>query len=1000
MIACWQDVEGRPQAMQRRPAGLVALSATLVCWLLLGYLAVAQGAQPASDQEVIRLNDEAVTLINSGKNYVQAEALLERALARAERTEGPEIVAIILNNLADVTFLQARYAEAEAFARRALTILQQKDIPPTSLVRVKIFDILARISQVLSRYAEAEAFFQKALSIQKPLPETSEQALEQARILHNLGLLYRGLARLPQAMEIAQQALAIAKRVVGMEHAWTAMILQDLAGLYGLQNRYTEAEALYQKALTIQKKVLRPGHPDLALTLFSLAMFYEHLDRNEEAEVLTQRVRTMLEEVPEGHFLFKAVILYNLGEHSRKKSHYAQAETLIQQALTIANQILPPRHLFRAWLLRGLGRLHQAQRQYAQAEMLYQQALKIDQELVEPDHLVMSFILKDLGLLYRDQGQDSRAETLLRKVLAIQERFLGWQHEEVMVTLNNLAALLVRSNQAEARRLYERARRIQLTLRRMNGDLEEGGSRGILQTASSSLYAYAKLLSDMARTSGPDHSPTAAALDAFVVAEQVRWGAVQATLDKVAARTAIRDPAVGHLAKQVQELRLRQQALWRQMTDASSQLIAPHDVKRLEALRLIAEQVTHELDKATQRLYQAFPQYKALANFEPIDAPAVKTMLQPDEALLSYIALDDRLLVWLVRPDRAPVYLEIHINKGDLVKLVLRLHNSLKLGWDFPFDIIGAQTLYDLLLGRLRPQLEGVTHLILVPDEVLFPLPFAVLVTEAAGSPQRPLESPDLARYAQLPWLVKDFALTVLPSATSLRALRQRASLAGTTDEPFIGIGDPVLSGHKELPPIPGTRKELLAIAAALGADPRSSVYLGDQATETVVRALNASGRLSQAGILAFATHTSISESQHAPPALVLTPPVQSSAQDDGLLALDEILELKLRYQYVILSACETASADNSGESLSGLARAFFFAGASALLVSHWNVDDLATQELISEIFRRQARDRTMSHAEALRQGMLGLLSRARGKRAHFAHPYAWAPFFIVGGMP
>jgi len=155
--------------------------------------------------------------------------------------------------------------------------------------------------------------------------------------------------------------------------------------------------------------------------------------------------------------------------------------------------------------------------------------------------------------------------------------------------------------------------------------------------------------------------------------------------------------------------------------------------------------------------------------------------------------------------------------------------------------------------------------------------------------------------------------------------------------------------------------------------------------------------------VLAFATHTSIagiagSLPEHPTPALVLTPPVQPSEQDDGLLSLDEIMKIKLpNTQLVILSACETAAADNSGENLSGLARAFFFAGAPSLLVSHWNVDDQATHQLMVEIFRHQARDRTISRAEALRQGMLGLLARARKKRAHFAHPYAWAPFFMVG---
>jgi CHAT domain-containing protein len=79
------------------------------------------------------------------------------------------------------------------------------------------------------------------------------------------------------------------------------------------------------------------------------------------------------------------------------------------------------------------------------------------------------------------------------------------------------------------------------------------------------------------------------------------------------------------------------------------------------------------------------------------------------------------------------------------------------------------------------------------------------------------------------------------------------------------------------------------------------------------------------------------------------------------------------------------------------LARAFFFAGAPTLLVSHWSVDDRATQALMTQVFERYAKDPSMPRSEALRQGMLALMAQAQGPTAYFAHPFAWAPFFLVG---
>jgi CHAT domain-containing protein len=100
---------------------------------------------------------------------------------------------------------------------------------------------------------------------------------------------------------------------------------------------------------------------------------------------------------------------------------------------------------------------------------------------------------------------------------------------------------------------------------------------------------------------------------------------------------------------------------------------------------------------------------------------------------------------------------------------------------------------------------------------------------------------------------------------------------------------------------------------------------------------------------------------------------------------------------WVVRSACHTTADDGRGEALSGLARAFFHAGAASLLVSQWSVDDVATRVLRAEVCWQQAEIPTLLRAEALRQAMLAVMRRAQGKTAYVAHPYAWAPFRLVG---
>ncbi len=328
-----------------------------------------------------------------------------------------------------------------------------------------------------------------------------------------------------------------------------------------------------------------------------------------------------------------------------------------------------------------------------------------------------------------------------------------------------------------------------------------------------------------------------------------------------------------------------------------------------------------------------------------------------------------------------------------------------------PFDVQAAHALYTDLLGPVADLLAGAnpaSHLIVVPDKALTGLPLGVLVTEASAPPA------STAAHAQVPWLVKQYALTTLPAVSSLRALRAFAQSAPGA-EPFSGFGDPLLGGGgrearkiaaaslwrggltdvgqiRQLPRLPETAQELRAIAHSLKAG-EGEIFLGARATETQAKAAD----LARFRNLAFATHGAMAGELKglAEPALVLTPPAQASEADDGLLTASEISLLKMNADWVVLSACNTAASDGTpgAEGLSGLAKAFFYAGARSLLVSHWAVDSDATVALSTRMFAETAKGTVK--AEALRRSMLALMSRS--DQPSFAHPAFWAPFVVVG---
>jgi CHAT domain-containing protein len=138
-------------------------------------------------------------------------------------------------------------------------------------------------------------------------------------------------------------------------------------------------------------------------------------------------------------------------------------------------------------------------------------------------------------------------------------------------------------------------------------------------------------------------------------------------------------------------------------------------------------------------------------------------------------------------------------------------------------------------------------------------------------------------------------------------------------------------------------------------------------------------------------------------PGLVFTPPAAASPADDGLLTASEVAALRVGAGWVILSACNTAAGDGraGAPGLSGLARAFFFAGSESLLASHWPVRDDVAAVLTVRLFEILRDDPGLSRAEALQRVEREIRNDARDDPylKSWSHPSAWAPFSLIGDV-
>jgi CHAT domain-containing protein len=186
-------------------------------------------------------------------------------------------------------------------------------------------------------------------------------------------------------------------------------------------------------------------------------------------------------------------------------------------------------------------------------------------------------------------------------------------------------------------------------------------------------------------------------------------------------------------------------------------------------------------------------------------------------------------------------------------------------------------------------------------------------------------------------------------------------------------------------------------VAQGIKADVANDIRLGSRATEHEVKRLSDAGDLAKYRMIHFATHGTLAgelTGTHEP-GLILTPPDTASDHDDGYLSASEIAALKLDADWVVLSACNTAAGGaTNAEALSGLGRAFIYAGARSLLVSHWAVYSEATVKLITGAVSEMSRDPKVGRSEAMRRSMLALIDKGSNEEAH---PAFWAPFVVVG---
>ncbi|WP_376988156.1 tetratricopeptide repeat protein [Bosea sp. R86505] len=950
-------------------------------------LSIREKALPTDHTDIAQsLNDLAITL-NSQVRLNEAEALHLRALSIREksRPNGHPDIAASLNNLASVLASQNRLVESENLLRRALTI-REKALPEIQIdVAISLND-LAVVLHAQERLPEAEALNRRALAIREKALPAGHPAI--ATSLANLSLVLARSNRLTEAEALLVQALSKFEKLPAKDPRFS----QGLASLAVLRAQLgwpDDAEILLRHALNIQEHILPKNHPLIGETLYNLSALMLGFQRFSEADILNRRALDIaMNSMPADHRLV-GTFQANLAVSVASRGQFVEALSLLDGSVTV----------FTAFRNRTSVNPH-----YWRASLDWRMGLSSD------------YLRRD-GVSATDHVADARRSAF---------RDLQW--ERLGGTGGAIAAASARSQAAdpEVGRLARERDRLLGELKRSDdrfiavsssttlpqdersrrmAELRTGSEalRRALEVADAEIGqrfpAYAELaegrplpVEELQPLLGPDEvlvSITPYDGGGFVfaygredgrVATLPQVGDVAALAARLRCSAALPDRTCAPGGPTAQPAPATAVAMAAGAAPGASAPAGAGAVRgpEEEALGrpdLAAGGAPFDLALAHDLYTRLFPEeIRAFVKGKRlILAPAPELLALPWHLLLTAPPPEgwdapgtDRVALYKQAPWLFQSHPAITVLPTIASLRALRGNAVVRAPADRAFIGLG-----DPVIGRTRAERDAA------------PLDCAPAAAAAGPVQVAALRAPGSTENVFGDARGEDgFVLA------SVEAVRGQPRLPDSRCE-LIQIADTIAARQAQAEPGRDTAFPAVPRPARAGVD----ILLGPDASETRLKALNTSGELARYRILHFATHGLVSgELQLPEPALVLSPPAKASVQDDGLLTASEIATLTLAADWVVLSACNTAAGDAKGaEAFTGLAKAFFYAGAKSLLTSSWPVYSDAAVAITTLAFQNQHDGR----AKALNHAMRDTLAAANSE--HTAHPAYWAPFAIVG---
>jgi CHAT domain-containing protein/Tfp pilus assembly protein PilF len=1004
--------------------------------------------RPATAQDTLRMRaQEALTqgqrlqkkgsktdLRSAIGKFKQALSFSRAAGDRAEEAWG-------LNALGDVYSLLSEDVEAEPYLKQALEI---RRAVADRRGQGQTLNDLGAVYDDLSEKQKALDFYGQALTFRRAI---GDRRGEQES-LNNIGIIYDNLGEHRKALDLYKQALAISQAISDREDE--AATLHNIGKVQDDLGDEQEALSSYTTALALRRAVGdRQGE---AITLNNMGLVFDAIDEKQKAlQYFTQalKLRRLV-----GDWRGEAYTLRNIGNTYLSLGETQQALDYLNRSLAIlrsvrdrlgeadalnmigllyysiddkrqalrwfnrallVNRSVDNRHK-EAAIVTNIGQVYSDLGRKESALEYYDRALSIEQSV--EDKRGEAVTLNKIGNVCEKLGDRQKALDSYKQALTL-TRTVGDRRTEASILYGIAHVEQGAGDLTEARAQIDESLAILDSLR--TSVLSPGLRASYSGTLQKPYEFYVDLLMQLDRL----NSSSNYAAKALEVNEQRLARTLLETLAESRADIHQGIPSA---------LRDRERSL-RQALDAKSDrlmqlLNGKHTEDEATTSRKEVDELFTQYQEVEGEIRESRPRYAALTQAQTLSVQQIERLLDPDALLLEYSLGEERSYLWVLSQNSVTSFQLA--NRGAIEAAVRSLYGRLPvrnrlmgevgprpaarpLAVDAEYARAAAE-LSDIVLGPAVSKL-GTKRLVIVSDGALQYVPFSAL----------PIKSRGQERIS----LVVDHEIVSLPSASVLGMLREEKQERASRDKLLVVLADPVFSAQD-----PRLAKLGQASNRATHDKPNQSAWSADPQLVRTMRSVGAttttaslprlwfsrqeaegvfslvppgegreyldfdaslgaatSSELSHYQILHFATHGILDTQYPELSGLVLSLVDRKGKPQRGFLSLEQIYNLNLpTAQLVVLSACDTAlGREIKGEGLVGMTRGFMYAGANRVVSSLWEVNDVATAELMEHFYRGMLQE-GLSPSAALRAAQLAMYRQPR-----WSSPYYWAGFIITG---